>query len=380
LVALLLLVAGVAVGAQAAVSPSPADMTRRLLVGPSTARADTAPPLVFGIYPGGGVGTVGPAGATQPEDATKRLEALERLRTPGRPFVLHLYASYSGLRSLSAEQQVGEEIAQYTAAGFQVELVLTYRPAGGSRTGNVAGFVDFVRSTVRSFGANSAFVGLQVTNEANVRNAPDAADGYYAGAQDALIRGVVAAKAEARSAGFAQIEVGFNWAYSLDAGEPAFWRDLGRLGGSAFRDSLDWVGLDVYPGTWGPRLSGDVPAAAAKTINEALKSLRTRFMPLAELPSRIPLHVSENGYPTGPNRSEARQAAVMRAAIAAVDANRSTYHVTDYRWFDLRDADSSGTSFEGRYGLMHDDYTPKTAFGVYRDIVATFGALPPGQR
>src|SRR6516165_1097184 len=204
-------------------------MNRRLLVGRSTARAAAAPPLVFGIYPGGGVGTVGPAGATQPEDATKRLEALEQLRTPGRPFVLHLYANYSGIRSPSAAQQAGEEIAQYTAAGFQVELVLTYRPAGGSRAGNVAGFVDFVRSTVRSFGANPAFVGVQVTNEANVRNAPDAADGYYAGAQDALIRGVVAAKAEARIAGYDQIGVGFNWAYSLDTSEPAFWRGLGQV-------------------------------------------------------------------------------------------------------------------------------------------------------
>jgi hypothetical protein len=377
-VALFLLVAGI--GAQAAVSASPAGMNRRLLVGRSTARAAAAPPLVFGIYPGGGVGTVGPAGATQPEDATKRLEALEQLRTPGRPFVLHLYANYSGIRSPSAAQQAGEEIAQYTAAGFQVELVLTYRPAGGSRAGNVAGFVDFVRSTVRSFGANPAFVGVQVTNEANVRNAPDAADGYYAGAQDALIRGVVAAKAEARIAGYDQIGVGFNWAYSLDTGEPAFWRGLGQVGGSAFRDSLDWVGLDVYPGTWGPRLSGDVPAAAAKTINDALKSLRIHFMPLAGLPPRIALHVSENGYPTGPNRSETMQAAVMRAAIAAVDASRSTYHVTDYRWFDLRDAYSSGVSFEGRYGLMHDDYTPKAAFDVYRDIVATLGASSRAQR
>jgi hypothetical protein len=380
LVALLLLIAGVSVGAQAAVSPSSAHMNRRLVVDLSAARTGAAPPLVFGIYPGGGVGTVGPAGATQPEDAAKRLEALERLRTPGRAFVLHLYAGYSGLASPSAAEQVGEEIAQYTAAGFQVELVLTYRPAGGSRAGNVAGFVDFVRSTVRSFGANPAFVGVQVTNEANVRNAPDAADGYYAGAQDALIRGVVAAKAEVRSAGYAQIGVGFNWAYSLDAGEPAFWRALGQLGGSAFRDSLDWVGLDVYPGTWGPTLSGDVPTAAAKTINDALEALRARFMPLAKLPPRIPLHVSENGYPTGPSRSEAMQAAVMRAAIAAVDASRSTYHVTDYRWFDLRDADSSGTSFEGRYGLMHDDYTPKAAFGVYRDIVATLGVSSRGQR
>ena len=43
-----------------------------------------ARPLVFGIYPGGAAGTVGPAGQLQPEDPVKRLAALEQLRPPGR--------------------------------------------------------------------------------------------------------------------------------------------------------------------------------------------------------------------------------------------------------------------------------------------------------
>ena len=60
----------------------------------------------------------------------------------------------------------------------------------------------------------------------------------------------------------------------------------------------------------------------------------------------------------------------MRASIAVVNANRSRYHVTDYRWFDLRDADSSSSSFESQYGLMRDDYTPKAGFAVYRGLVA----------
>jgi hypothetical protein len=40
------------------------------------------------------------------------------------------------------------------------------------------------------------------------------------------------------------------------------------------------------------------------------------------------------------------------------------------RWFDLRDADSSSSSFESQYGLMRDDYSPKPAFGAYRALVA----------
>ena len=86
----------------------------------------------------------------------------------------------------------------------------------------------------------------------------------------------------------------------------------------------------------------------------------------------------ENGYPTGPGRSEARQELVASAAIRAVDDVRGRYGVTDYRWFSLRDADSSGSSFESRYGLVHDDYSPKPAFGTYRSLIAELGAEARG--
>ena len=67
----------------------------------------TAPRLVFGIYPGGAAGTVGPSGPVAPENPTLRMAALEQLRPPGRPFILHLYASYTGANGWSAAQQVG---------------------------------------------------------------------------------------------------------------------------------------------------------------------------------------------------------------------------------------------------------------------------------
>jgi hypothetical protein len=56
--------------------------------------------------------------------------------------------------------------------------------------------------------------------------------------------------------------------------------------------------------------------------------------------------------------------------VTAVSAVRSRLGVTDFRWFDLRDADSSSTSFESQYGLLRDNYSPKPAFAVYRELVA----------
>jgi hypothetical protein len=326
--------------------------------------------LTFGIYPGGAAGTVGPAGRLVPDDQTKTLDALERLRVPGRPFVLHLFASYAGQGSASAAEQIGGDVARYTAAGFRIELVLTYRPAGGAQAQDVAGFADFARGAVAGFGSNPRFTALQVTNEANVRGAPSAADGAYAGAQDALVRGVVAAAEEARKDG-ARVAIGFNWAYSVGASERAFWSRL-RSAGPAFRRSLDWVGLDLYPGTWGPRLGGTLASATKRSVLGALSAVRKRYLPLAGLAANLPIHISENGYPTGPRRTEAMQLTELEAAVSTVASERSAYGVTDYRWFDLRDADSSSPSFESRYGLMDDHYRPKAAFAAYRKLVATY--------
>ena len=67
------------------------------------------------------------------------------------------------------------------------------------------------------------------------------------------------------------------------------------------------------------------------------------------------------------------QRTVMRAAIGAVAAARARYGVSDYRWFDLRDADTTDPSFESHYGLTRDDYTPKPAFSTYRRLIARHG-------
>jgi hypothetical protein len=335
-------------------------------------RSSRAAPLVFGIYPGGAAGTVGPAGRTKPEDPSLRLARLEQLRGGNRPFVLHLYDSFTApADSESLPQWLAEEITGYLSRDFQVELVLTYRPADPG--GDVAGFVQFVRSRVRQLGPHTGVTSIQVTNEANVAGAPSAADGAYRGARDALVQGVIAAKDEAARGRFGQLKIGFNWAYQLGPAEQRFWASLGRTGGKAFADAVDWVGLDAYPGTWGPALRSPAGAAeAGKAMLEALHVLRHRFLPLAGLDG-VPLHVSEAGYPTGPGRSAGRQAQVLRTIAEIVSEHRREYGVTGFRWFDLRDADSDSSSFESQYGLLRDDYGSKPAFRAYRRVIARHG-------
>jgi len=314
---------------------------------------------------------VGPGGQLQPEDPGQRLSALSLLRPSSGQFVLRLYAEYTGPAGTSAAAQAEPEIVQYSAAGFQTELVLRYRPAEEDPAAAVPGFVEFVRAAVHQLGANPNLVSLQVTNEANVPGAPDAADGAYAGAENALVRGVEAAKAEIERGGYRQLRVGFNWAYQLGASETLFWRQLAELGGPAFVAALDWVGVDAYPGTWGPPLpAGDLASAVRTATVDTLDTLRNTYMPLAGIPLTVPINFCESGYPTGPGRTPEQQSTVLEAAVRTVSSERAVYGVSGYRWFDLRDANSSSTSFEDKYGLMTDAYVPKPAFAVYRALVA----------
>jgi len=332
------------------------------------------PPLRFGITPGAVAGQVGAPATAKPEDAGQTLGALQHLRRPGAPFVLRLN------RVFWSEGEAGIErflalAHRYTAAGFEVELQLRFQPPPG-HSGDIAGWVGFVREVVRRFGPDPGVVGMQVTNEVNFTASPDSSDGANAGAKDALIQGVIAAHDEAERRGFRQLRIGFNWFYRTDPqSEQAFWTYLGQHGGRDFAAAVDWVGLDAYPGTFFP--PAEAPGGERDGVTNALSSLRDCYLPLAAIGLGTPIYVEENGYPTGPGRSEATQLAYLRSMVQAFSDLRGTYDVSDYRWFNLRDADSTSPNFQQHFGLLHDDYSPKPAFAAYRDLVAALSAPAP---
>ena len=331
------------------------------------------PPLVFGIYPGPTVGTVGPAVPTSPSNPQRELSALEQLRGTDSDFVIRLYAGYGGGSSLATFRQTTlPEMRRYWLAGFKLELVLTYQPAQALGASAVPGFVSFVQGVVQSVGPERSVVALQVTNEANVTSDTSSSDGSSPGVLQALAEGVIAAKKETRAHGFRQLKIGFTWAYARGSDATAFWRELSAVSGSALADATDWVGIDLYPGTWGPALPpGDLRAAIRKWTVSALRSLRDVDLKAAGFRAGLAVHITESGYPTGPQpgRSDAVQVEVESALIRAINSVREAYHVTDYRWFDLRDADSSYGDIEAQYGLLRDDYTPKPGFLTYRRLI-----------
>src|SRR5579875_3894019 len=330
-------------------------------------------PVLFGIYPGGEAGALLSSGAERvPDRPAADLRALGALR--GRhAMVVHLYMSFTG-RFTPADAATLRELGFFTARGYLADLALTYRSQN-----DVGGFVAFVRSVVDRLARNRRAIDLQVTNEVNFTASPSTSDGAYGGAKDALIQGVIAASEQARRDHAAHLRIGFNWFYRTDpASEQQFWSYLGQHGGRRFDEAVNWVGLDAYPGTYFPPASP--PAGELTSLTDtaamlnAFSSLRDCFMPEAGLGPHVAIHVSENGWPTGPGRSAAEQARHLAAFVQATVDYAGVYNITQYNWFDLRDSDSAGLDFEQHFGLLQDDYVPKPAFAVYRRLIARYGA------
>ena len=323
-------------------------------------------PLRYGITPAGEAGALGPSVPVVPGTLQQDLDSLAQLRPRRGPFVLRLNRFFWSLGE-EGIRQFQERARSFTKRGYLVELQLRYHPTE-SQEGDIAAWTDFVREVVRRFGPNRRVIALQVANEVNLTFSPDSSDGAYDGARDALIEGVKAAHEEVLAGGYDQLEIGFNWFYRTDpSNERSFWEYLRDHGGPEFVEAVDWVGLDAYPGTIFP--PAEPPGGERDGMVNAMSQLRECFLPIPAIGPEVPIHVEENGYPTGPGRSYEAQEQALRSMVGAVRDFRGTYNVSDYRWFDLRDHNSGSLNFQHHYGLLEDDYTPKPAFAAYAEIV-----------
>jgi hypothetical protein len=341
-------------------------------------RARSGPPLRFGIDPGL-AGSVG--GAQLPsvaDNSAKDLSAVKALRPPGRVLVVRLNRLFwsDGNAGISAFRT---RVRRYTRAGLDVELQVRYHP-NSAENGNLAAWRAYVRHVVDVFGSNRRVVAMTITNEVNVTFSPNTSDGSYMNAKDALIEGIEAAHAEARRRHYRQLRFGFTFAYRFSPqGDTAFFAYLGAHGGATFRRALGFVGLDFYPGTvYPPAMTPGTTYTSAMV--EALGSLRNCFLPMAGIRRKTPIWITENGVPTGVDLNDAAQAAALTQLVEAAQAYSGTFNVTDYRWFNLRDSDSTPLgSLPGAAltfatdGLLTDTYSAKPAFAAYRGLIARLG-------
>jgi len=165
--------------------------------------------------------------------------------------------------------------------------------------------------------------------------------------------------------GLTNVQVGIN-VFSQGDPDTDFWTAIGQLGGPCFRASLDYVGVDMYADVFTP---GDI----SDSVTTILDVLRNQSMPLAGLGASVPIHASENGWPTGEGRTEAQQVNAFDEGLRTVNSLRGRDNVTHYEVFALRDADSNIDSIWYQFGILHSDYTPKPAFATVRDLFDALG-------
>jgi hypothetical protein len=328
----------------------------------------------FGVGPRlAGESGVGQTVPTVAEDVKKRDAALRRLGDE-RFFAVRLNRLFmeDGNAGIRRFKRLARHFARM---GFEVELQVRYHPAKGD-DGNLAKWLRFVRRVVREFGPMRRVTGLQITNEVNIAFSPNTSDGAYRRSVEALVRGVVAAKRESLRRGYAHQTVGFNFAWRfVEDADAGFWEALGRRGGRRLRRHTDWVGIDIYPGSWTPGVFFPAPIADfGDAFLEGIAQTRECYMPKAGFGSSVPLRIEETGYGTGPGRSEADQATATGEFARAAHRYRGTYNISDFRFFGLRDNNSAGPSFQQHFGLLRDDYSEKAAFHVLRHAIARYGA------
>jgi hypothetical protein len=338
----------------------------------------SGPALRFGIGPlPAGEGGIANATPLVPQNLSKRDSALASLKS-------HRYLSVrlnrlfmsDGAKGIAAYRRLAN---RFTRQGINVEVQVRYHPAVRDN-GNIAKWLTFVRKVVRTFGPDRRVTALQITNEVNLDFSPNTSDGYYRNAVRALVRGVITAKRESVRLGYRWQKIGFNYGWrNADFKKDAqFWDDVVKLGGRALRRATDYVGIDIYPGTFTPGIL--LPnSPPIKSLGDAwlegIAQLRKCYMPKAGFARSTPIRIEETGYPTGPGRpNEAAQAGALSAFVRTAVDYRGTYNITDFNWFDLRDNNSHGPNFQSYFGLLRDNYSPKPAFGVYRKLIARYGA------
>ncbi|MGO1849615.1 hypothetical protein [Microbacterium sp.] len=338
-----------------------------------------AAPLVFGIYPGGFAG--GGTDDFVPNDPDRILDALAELQGTAAEFIVRCYTHFGG--AAAAPPDDPQNVERYLRDGRRADLVLEYV----ADEDDMAGWTRFISDIVSEKGPRLA--SLTVSLEVNANDTPLA--------RKALLRGVVAAKRAAAASGQAELPIGFSVVNFGVPFDDAFWRQLRAEGGTEFADAVDYVGVDLYAGAIdsagvdlydGPfgeevgdghfdaafgALPSDFSAEhLAAVTSEALRLTKNHSMPLAGLRPSTRIRVTENGWPTYRGRTDEQQSIALGTMIRTIAELRHELLIDSYELFSLRDSNSNEPGTFNQLGILRDDYTPKPAYHVVKEL---FGAL-----
>jgi hypothetical protein len=329
-------------------------------------------PLVFGIYPGGASGGDTGLLSGPPDHPSQIVACLNELQGNSRPFVIRCYDSFQDPGSLfDSSSCAPANYLQYAVPDTRpLELVLQFRSASG----NVSGYLDFVRAKLQQ--NHRHLYAVQITEEPNFVDGPNVIDGPYPNILDAVIQGVVTAKESLATLGCTNVKVGFNTTPTFGP-TSSFWANLKELGNQNFLDALDYVGLDFFPDVFRSVAPDGQPGDLASSVIGVLETMRNVWLPAAGIPERVAIHITEHGWPTGVARSYSRQAEVLDAVIRTIHDASVRLNIERYMLFDLRDVDGTTTVPDNLFrffGITTVAYQPKPAFDIFRRLIQDFGA------
>ncbi len=219
---------------------------------------------------------------------------------------------------------------------------------------------------------------MQIGEEPNNPDAATGGDGAFPYVHEAIIQGVLVAKEEAQRHGY-NVQVGFNATLNFDPND-TFWSRIATLVTPSFLDALDYIGLDFFPDVFRRLAPDGEPGDLRTSVEAVLRYFREVNLKTGSIPPSVPIHITENGWPTGVDRSYERQAKTLETIVNTLYQHRNVFNVTHYEYHALRDADSTRPGLFYQFGLMRDDYTPKPAFEMYRHLIADFGTTASTNR
>ncbi|KAA9158734.1 hypothetical protein FPZ12_021985 [Amycolatopsis acidicola] len=292
-----------------------------------------------------------------PEDTARTAAALRELAGGAERFYVRCYRNYRG-----DQQPTPQRLEPYVGEGRVADLVAGY----SSPEADPLGYAHWVVSRVREV-AELGGGKVQVCEEPNV-GLP--LDGGRPGCFDALAAGLTAALDERDRLG-ADVLIGFNAAFSPPG--DAFWTTVPGHVDAETLARIDFLGLDFFPDVFRPVPAGKLRDAVAFV----LRSFRESATGIG-VPARVPLHITETGWPTGPEHTEAEQARVLGEVAGTAMGLAEELGIEAYELFGLRDGLSSGPRMN-RFGLLRDDYSPKPAFDVVRRLIS-LPSMPADRR
>jgi len=315
--------------------------------------------LRFGIYLGG-ISEVHHELATGKPDIPEDINRVLDLLQADKQFLVRTYLGFTGTDEDAelVDMPTMPDLARYTWRGRKLDLVLS----NWDRRGNQAGWVEFIENAIGRYGP---YIGcLQICEEPNLYEYPG--DGRFGHAVENILTGVRVARQMLKQRALS-VNLGFNAVPSTDAND-VFWREMAKRMDNAFINCLDYVGLNFYPDVNKP-LVGEMPVEVRKVLTK----FREETLPEAGIPGSVPIHICENGWPTGPHRYYTRQADFVEQTVRTVHELRAKLNITHYELFSLRDADTANPDLNHQFGILRDDYSPKPAFDTYRRLIAELG-------